>query len=184
MLLENRGVKDRLSAEARMAHDLKGETARTCAIRFVRAFVVSLVLIALPFPSAAADKAAAGRTKADCARTAERFLMDRLAVWQSRLRLDDWKISIVMTNGSLLRPNTLGNVRWDADEKSAVIRVLDAADYQVGCREMLEDMEFTVVHELLHLELSTLPRSEASRRDEEFAVNHIATALLSLDRRR
>jgi hypothetical protein len=49
---------------------------------------------------------------------------------------------------------------------------------------MLDDMEFTVVHELIHLELSSLPRSEASRRDEEYAVNQIADALLALDRKK
>jgi hypothetical protein len=63
-----------------------------------------------------------------------------------------------------------------------VIRVLDASDYRMPYREMLDDMEFTVVHELIHLELSSLPRSEASRRDEEHAVNQIADALLKLDR--
>ena len=44
-----------------------------------------------------------------------------------------------------------------------------------------KDMEFTVVHELIHLELASLPRSDTSRTDEEFAVNHMADALLLLD---
>jgi hypothetical protein len=44
-------------------------------------------------------------------------------------------------------------------------------------------MEMTLVHELVHLELSSLPRSAASRREEEFAVNRIADALVQLDRR-
>ena len=45
-------------------------------------------------------------------------------------------------------------------------------------------MEFTVVHELIHLQLSSLPRSEASRSAEERAVNHITEALIQLDRER
>ena len=44
-------------------------------------------------------------------------------------------------------------------------------------------MEFTIVHELVHLELASLPRSEASRSNEEHAVNLSAEALLRLDRR-
>jgi hypothetical protein len=48
---------------------------------------------------------------------------------------------------------------------------------------LLAGMEFTVVHELIHLELSSLPRSQASRRAEEHAVNHISKALLDLDGR-
>ncbi len=115
---------------------------------------------------------------------ADGYVAGRLAVWQQRLKLQDWKIAVVMAHPSDLKPKTLGNIHWDADKKSAVIRVLDAADYQLGCRDMLDDMEFTVVHELIHLELSSLPRSEASRRDEEYAVNQIADALLALDRRK
>ena len=114
----------------------------------------------------------------------ETFVNERLAVWQQRLTLSDWKITILMSHPSDLKPKTLGNIHWDADKKSAVIRVLDASDYRLPFREMLEDMEFTVVHELIHLELSSLPRSEASRREEEHAVNQIADALLKLDRRK
>jgi len=114
----------------------------------------------------------------------EGFVNGRLAVWQQRLNLQDWKISIIMSHPSDLKPKTLGNIHWDAEKKSAVIRVLDASDYRLSYREMLEDMEFTVVHELIHLELSSLPRSEASRREEEHAVNTIADALLKLDRKK
>jgi hypothetical protein len=120
----------------------------------------------------------------DCARMSETYVTERLAVWQQRLKLQDWKITITMAHPSDLKPKTLGNIHWDADKKSAVIRVLDSADYRLTCRDMLDDMEFTVVHELIHLELSSLPRSEASRRDEEYAVNQIADALLALDRHR
>jgi hypothetical protein len=113
---------------------------------------------------------------------AETFVKKRLAVWQQRLNLADWKITILMSHPSDLKPRTLGNIHWDADKKSAVIRVLDASDYKMLYHDMLDDMEFTVVHELIHLELSSLPRSEASRRDEEHAVNQITEALLKLDR--
>ncbi len=89
-----------------------------------------------------------------------------------------------MSHPSELKPKTLGNIHWDADKKAAVIRVLDASDYKLSFRDTLDDMEFTVVHELIHLELSSLPRSEASRRDEEHAVNQITDALLKLDRRK
>ncbi len=35
--------------------------------------------------------------------------------------------------------------------------------------------------ELMHLELESLPRNEASRREEEYVVNHMADALLRLE---
>lgn len=61
--------------------------------------------------------------------------------------------------------------------------MLDASENQLPMCEMLANMELTIVHELVHLELSSLPRSEASRPIEERAVSRIAQALLKLDRR-
>jgi hypothetical protein len=85
---------------------------------------------------------------------------------------------------SSLKPKTLGGIRWDKGKKSAVMWVLDPADYRMSCQEMLDDMELTIVHELLHLELASRRRSEASRSSEEHAVNRIAEAFLKLDRQR
>lgn len=115
---------------------------------------------------------------------AESYASERLWVWQRRLNLQQWNISVVMARTTDLKPKTLGNIHWDADQKSAVIHVLDPADYRLPFRDMLDDMEFTVVHELIHLELSSLPRNDASRSDEEHAVNRIAEALLKMDRGR
>jgi hypothetical protein len=82
----------------------------------------------------------------------------------------------------------MGSIHWDTDKKTAVIRVLDPADYSLPFHEMLDDLEFTVVHELIHLEivpvLSRFARSDADRIEEEHAVNYMADALLRLDRRR
>ena len=150
-------------------------------VRTSRRMVFTAVLCLI---LAAGRAHAKGHERRDCAGTAGRFLPERLAVWQQRLKLDDWKISVVMAHSRDLKPNTLGSVRWYDDEKVALIKVLDTSDYHVGCRETLKDMEFTIVHELLHLKLASLPRSEASRSEEEFAVNHIANALLLLDRRK
>jgi hypothetical protein len=118
----------------------------------------------------------------DEAQFAGRFVNERLAVWQHRLNLEDWHISVAMTRRSDLKPKTLGGIRWDKNKKSAVMGILDPSDYRLPFREMLDDMEFTIVHELVHLELASLPRSEASRSSEEHAVNQIAEALLRLDR--
>jgi len=134
--------------------------------------------------SASAQTQPSTETRRDCSHLVEPYVTERLSLWQQRLKLQDWKITIVMAHPSDLKPKTLGNIHWDADKKSAILRVLDPSDYRMACHDMLDDMEFTVVHELIHLELSSLPRSEASRRDEEYAVNQIADALLALDRRK
>jgi hypothetical protein len=113
----------------------------------------------------------------------EEFLTARLAVWRQRLKLNDWTISIVPAHPGDLKPGTLGHIHWEADKKTAWIRVLDASDYRLACPDALNDMELTVVHELVHLVLSSVSRSnEADRGAEEHTVNQIANALLSLDR--
>ena len=117
---------------------------------------------------------------------AEKYAAERLSVWQKRLNLQDWNVSLLVVRATELKPKTLGNIHWDSEKKTAVIRVLDPADYKLPPSEMLQDLEFTVVHELIHLELSPvlspLQRNDANRREEEHAVNHMADALLKLDR--
>jgi len=123
-----------------------------------------------------------------CDRTSivERFAAEKLWAWQRRLNLKDWEISIVVAPVGALKKNTVGNIRWDKDKKTAVIRVLDPADYKIPFPEILKDIEFTVVHELIHLEMSPvladLNRTDANRMEEEYAVNHMTEALLKLDR--
>lgn len=109
---------------------------------------------------------------------ATEYIREKLPLWQERLQLQDWKVTVLPVHPSNLRQRTLGNIHWDMDKKTAVIRVMDAADYQMPLRATLNDIEFTIVHELIHLELASLPRSEASRSQEEYAINHLADALL------
>jgi hypothetical protein len=158
--------------------------------RFVIGLSGSLLLITLQFVGlSGTSRAQSGATElSPRERTlqSETFANERLAIWQKRLNLQDWKISVVMSRATELKPKTLGNIHWDLDKKSAVIRVLDPADYRLPFPDMLKDMEFTVVHELIHLQfapvVSELQRSDANRREEEHAVNHMTDALLKLDR--
>lgn len=110
---------------------------------------------------------------------AETMFASRLPVWQERLGLQDWNVTVVMKARAELKAGTLGGIRWDKKKKTAVMSVLDPAEYTVSIDEMLKDLEFTLVHELIHLELASLPRSEASRRTEEQAVNNLTRALLN-----
>lgn len=145
-----------------------------------RARPVCLALLAFgAMAPALAQETLVDRERAE---TAKRFVHEKLAVWQQRLHLEDWRISVLMARRSELRPQTRGKIRWDKAKKSAVISVLDTSGYRMPLPEMLADMEFTIVHELIHLTLASLPRSEASRRSEEVAVNRLTEALLGLDR--
>ncbi len=108
----------------------------------------------------------------------DEFLEQKLASWQKRLKLDEWKITVTLTPRAALKPGTLGGIKWDKKKHTAAIAIIAPADYHMTEAAMLDDMEFTIVHELVHLELASLPKSEASRSTEEFAVNQLADALL------
>lgn len=140
--------------------------------------------LALALPCFAADEP--GRT-ASVIETQQRsqqeaFASDRLGYWQRRLNLEDWSITVKVCRARELRRETVGNVHWDPEKKTAVIRVLDSSDYQLPFASVLRDVETTVVHELVHLELAYLPRTESSATPEEQAVTRIADALLKLHR--
>lgn len=150
------------------------------------AVLAACVLGSALAPSATAENKVSAATEteslAERGEVAKRFVNERLGVWQQRLKLQEWRISVVMIRRDDLKPRTLGGIKWDKPKKSAVISVLDPSDYRLPIREMLDDIEMTIVHELVHLELASLPRSEASRSSEEHAVNGLAEALLALDR--
>jgi hypothetical protein len=118
----------------------------------------------------------------DRASAAREFTLARLAVWQQRLDLQSWKVSLLVSRANKLKRGAVGDVEWDSGAKTATIRVLDPADYRLSYDDMLKDMEFTVLHGLIHLEISSLPRDRHSRGREDLAVSQLADALLSLDR--
>jgi hypothetical protein len=147
----------------------------------------SLLLIGFS-PASSAQPVSSSPSPRERSILAESFVKEKLWAWQKRLNLQDWEIGLEVVRTTELKPRTLGNIHWDTDKKTATIRVLDPADYKMPFHDMLDDMEFTVVHELIHLEiapvLSHFTRSDADRREEEHAVNHMADALLHLDRGR
>lgn len=148
--------------------------------------VAGLFALTFTAPVSEAPLLPSEMTEVGRAAIAEEFLSERLDLWKQRLKLEDWRIALEMVGPDDLRSGTLGNIRWDFDDgtgKTATIRVLNVTAYGSPLDETLDDMEFTVVHELLHLAFAKLPRSDASRSDEEHAVNQVTEALLHLERR-
>jgi hypothetical protein len=136
--------------------------------------------LAIPLLVLTSTAFAAGEV--DRKESARAFVEEKVSVWQKRLKLDEWNIAIMMVRKDALKPDTLGGIRWDKKKLTATLWTLDPADYNMSEEDMRKDLEFTVVHELIHLELASLPKSEASRRTEERAVNQLAEALLALER--
>jgi len=141
-----------------------------------------LFLFTLSIPCFAADEAVKIPSNVEQRSQQEAFVADRLSFWQRRLNLGEWHITVKVCRSADLRRETVGNVHWDPGKKTAVIRVLDASDYQIPFAAVLRDVETTLVHEMVHLELAYLPRNESSASPEEQAVARITDALLKLHR--
>ena len=159
-----------------------------CLSHEASGLLLPYVLLLIPFGSVAAELPQLERLSHERTILAESFANEKLWYWQNRLNLNDWNVSLAVVRSTELKPDTLGNIHWDLENQTATIRVLDPADYRMPLRKMLDDIQFTVVHELIHLERAPVRNqfstNEASRREEEHTVNHMTRTLLKLDRER
>ena len=90
--------------------------------------------------------------------------------WAARLRLLDWTISFNIVNRAALMGNN-GQTAIHELNKNAIISLTDDDD----------DVETTIIHELLHLHLYPLTRdADGPVVEEEQAINLIAEALYRL----
>ena len=101
----------------------------------------------------------------------------QLRFWQKRLGLEEWKLSVEVVRQTALSREVWGSAEWDPDVKTGVIRVLDPRDYNLRGEELRLDMECTIVHELVHIQVSALDARDAGVRED--VVNKIMTALLN-----
>jgi hypothetical protein len=154
---------------------------RPAIVTFVFVLASTLCLTAQPITPGSSRVSALTASEREA--RAQNFIKEKLQFWKRRLNLENWDISVQLVRSTSLKPKTLGNIHWDTSTMQAAIDVQSSYDYKLPMKEMLDDMEFTVVHELVHLQLSSLPRSEASRTAEEHAVNEITQALLNLAKR-
>ena len=97
--------------------------------------------------------------------------------WQKRLGLDDWNVSLRVVRQNELDRNSWGTAEWDPTAKSALISVLDPRDYNLKGGELKLDMECTIVHELVHIQLS--PLASTSEHVQEDVVNRVMAALMN-----
>ena len=104
--------------------------------------------------------------------------LDRqLKAWQKRLGLDEWSLSVRVVRQFEIDRNSWGAAEWDPDAKTATISVLDPRDYNLRGGELKLDMECTIVHELVHIQVSPLSAPDEHVRED--VVNRIMTALMN-----
>src|SRR5258708_20189156 len=96
--------------------------------------------------------------------------------WQKRLDLGEWRVTALIVRVADLKPNTLGNLKWNSGEKTAIIKVLNPVDYDLTPAEIPVDIEYTILHELIHLQLSVLPHPASSKPIEARSLTPIYQA--------
>lgn len=107
----------------------------------------------------------------------EARLDHQMKMWQKRLSLDDWALTVRLVRQSEIDAKTWGMAEWDPVAKTGTISVLDPRDYNLHGGELKLDMECTIVHELVHIQVSPLDaRDEGVRED---VVNKLMSALMN-----
>lgn len=114
-----------------------------------------------------------------------------LEQWQKRLRMQDWDIQISHKRWREMQGDS-GTVPWgramfNRQHADAEIEILHPDDYEQctdpnHCKRTHggDDIEVTVVHELLHIKFPGIQERDGKRctDDEELAINQVANALV------
>ena len=111
-------------------------------------------------------------------------LNELLAYWQVLLRLRDWDIKIAIKRTRDFKfDEAAGETTWLLAKKMAVITIVDPADYPPDSL-WPQDMEMTLIHELVHLLLAywTPERLSAEYDYQEQAIHTISQTLVRLQR--
>ncbi len=133
-------------------------------MRVVRALFFALLFIS-PFSSYSATS------------PLELRLDRQMKSWQKRLGLEDWNLAVRVVRQSEIDRNTWGQAEWNPDAKTGVISVLDPRDYNLKGGELRLDMECTIVHELIHIQVSPLTPPDGHVLED--VVNRLMAAVMN-----
>jgi hypothetical protein len=111
----------------------------------------------------------------------EQELTTLCAEWQKTLRLQDWKILVRICRMRDMPKDTQGCVDWTWAHKEAVIKIEAPIDYPPECA-WEQDMEQTLVHELLHLHFPEDDEEKCHLQIEQ-GIELTACALVDLKRK-
>mgnify|MGYP000879737975 FL=1 len=113
----------------------------------------------------------------------QKELEDYLAEWQKRLCLDAWDVRIgIYRERAFDGEGRSGEISYSIESGKAVIKLLDPVDYPD--EDFPQDMEVTLVHELLHLKFAAFtPQDDTlEHRLFEQTVESMANLLVALKR--
>ena len=112
-------------------------------------------------------------------------LQQALAEWQKILRLQDWIIKAsIRRERDMYLANSSAAVRYNYEKRMAFIHIMDPIDYEPDLM-VPQDMEISLVHELLHLHYAGFDQTEKGTIEYalvEQSIEAISRALVELKR--
>lgn len=105
--------------------------------------------------------------------------------WQKVLRLQDWIVDTRIARArDMPLKDTSGVCSWNIDGKEATISIVSPTDFP-DTLGIVQDMEKTLVHELLHLHYAPFDSFDSASLENksiEQSINCTAMALVTLKR--
>lgn len=81
--------------------------------------------------------------------------------WQARLNLEEWNVAVGINRSADMHPDNCGQIDFEPETCTATISILDPIDWLNPV--FPQDMEHTLVHELLHIRFAPFePKDESS----------------------
>ncbi|WP_298833854.1 hypothetical protein [uncultured Planococcus sp.] len=109
-------------------------------------------------------------------------LQKRLDYWQRRLRLLDWHLTIAKERRKKMPNEAQAYCQTNRASKISHIGILHESDYGTNTPTP-QDMDWSIVHELLHVHISGIKAEEFEwSLQEEQAIDAMAYAYITLDR--
>lgn len=110
-------------------------------------------------------------------------LKEICAFWQNQLKLNNWRIAIGIERKTVFNNSqSAGEIDYVLPLGQAIIKVLDPLDYPNS--PFKQDMEITLVHELLHLYFAPFaPLNNTLEHDfMENTIEQLANILVAMKR--
>lgn len=114
----------------------------------------------------------------------EQELQELCRLWQKRLRLQDWDVTVKVARQRDMDTDSLAECGHQIRKRTAEITLLDPIDYPPG-EPQPQDHEVDLVHELLHLHFAPFRAEDGSPEQiaQEQAIHAISKALVQLARK-
>lgn len=110
--------------------------------------------------------------------------------WQKKLRLQDWRIKVRFSPKAILQERTgvegaVGCCSHHEEAKAAEIDILRPEDWDAEFNKRQQDVEDTIVHELLHCHFAAFRGGErATQLAIEQIIETVTEAILNEKRRK